>query len=46
MSMIDKLEVRVPQSVPYRPPFAQFYRELAWEDARRSLEGLPRRLRA
>ncbi len=45
MSMIDKLEVRVPQSVPYTPKFAQLYCELAREDARRSLEGLPTRLR-
>jgi len=43
--MIDKLEVRVPQSVPYTPKFAELYCELAWEDARRSLEGLPMRLR-
>jgi len=44
MHMIDKLEVRVPRSVPYRPAFAELYRQIAWEDAERSIEGLPRRI--
>jgi hypothetical protein len=46
MSMFDKLELRVPQSGSYTPKFAEFYSDLAWEDAQRSLEGLPRRLRS
>jgi len=45
MSMIDKLEIRVPRATPYRQEFATLYRELAWEDAHRSTQGLRRRLR-
>ena len=46
MKMIGKLEVRVPRVTPLRQQFASLYRELAWEDAQRSTQGLRRRLRA
>ena len=46
MSMIDKLDVRVPHSAPYTREFARLYREIAWDYARRSMEGKPMRQRA
>src|SRR5712691_4097302 len=44
MRMIDKLDVRVPRLAPYTPKFAELYRELAWTDAQRVMEGKPKRL--